>query len=450
MSAPGGPVVGRLGGVAPGVLAISVAAPQAVAGAGAAGVAAVVGLGGFLLVFAFAYAALARRIPEAGGLYAGVARGLGRPFGLGATWLGLAAYHAVQAGLYGVVGAVAAPLVEAPWWVVAGGCWLAVAVAGLLPVRVAAALVGLVVLAEAVVVGWRTSVHLRAAGLPGWSVWQPDVSRPELGVLLLAGALAFVGFETVAAYGSEARRAGAVPRAAYGSIVVLTLLFGAVAVGTGALPGWTATPVRWLLVAGLAAGALAVQLAVVRLLAALGRERVFPAGLSGLRVASLVQSAASGLILGAFVVLRTDPAGGWAARLGVAGGLGVLVLLLGVGLAALFLLNRQPAGEGLVRRLVAPLISVVGFGTLVWLGAVHHGFLLVAATAPVLVGLAHAAALRMTQPVVYAGIGLGGRVVVVAPDPAAAIAAIEPPVVAHPRMPGAHRPERITRDEIAG
>ncbi len=492
MSAPAASATGRLGGVVPGVLAVAVAAPQGVGGA-VAPLVVMVGLGVFLLV-AFAYATLARQVPEAGGLYAYVARGLGRPAGLGAAWLSLAAYHAVQAGLYGVVGAVAAPLVDVPWWVVAGACWGAVAVAGLLPVRVTAALVGLVVLAEVAVAGWRTVVHVRAQGWPGWAAWQVDVPRPELGLLLLGGALAFVGFETVAAYGAEARRskaetresgaeargsgAGArggraVPRAAYGAILVLTLLFAAVAVGSGELPGWTVVPGRWLLVAGLVAGALAVHLAVVRLLAALGRERVFPAGLGGLRAASLTQSASSGLILGAFVALGTDPAGGWAGRLGLAGGLGVLVLLVGTALAALFVLNRQPAGEGPVRRLVAPVIAVLGLGTLVWLGAVHHGFLLVAATAPMLVGLAHAAALRLTQPVVYAGIGLGGRVIVVTPDPAAltavpgpaALTAVPGPaaltagperdapesaVVAHPRMPGAHRPERISRGETAG
>jgi hypothetical protein len=411
-------------------VALAAALPSATAGKPVL----VAGAGMFLLVFASAYAGPARRVPEAGGLYAVIAQGLGRPAGLGAAWLALAAYHSLQACLYGMTGAVAAPLLDAPWWAVAGGCWLLVTVAGQLPVRGAVSLIVVVVLGGIVVTALRATMDL---GAVDWAV-----GRADLGALLLAGVLAFTGFETVTAFDG---------RAPYAGIVLLTLIFGALSLGTGPLPAWAVTPAGWVTVAGLVAGALAVQLTVVRYLAALGREHVFPAGLTRPRAGSLTQSVASGLILGAFVALGTDPAGGWAARLGLAGCLGVLLLLLGAALAALFFLNRRPAGEGLWRRLVAPVLASVGFGTLVWLALVHHGYLLAAAAAPILVGLAHALALRLTQPVVYAGVGLGGRAIVVAPNPAA----IEAPrtvvaVVAHPRMPGAHRPDRVRRRELTG
>ncbi|WP_306207373.1 hypothetical protein [Actinoplanes sp. RD1] len=402
-------------------VAVAVASSRATAGETVI----VAGAGLFLLVFASAYAGAARRMPDAAGLYAPIAQGLGRPAGLGAAWLALAAYHSVQAGLYGMTGAAAAPLLDAPWWAVAGACWLLVTICGQLPVRVAVGLIVLAVLGQIVVTALRATMDV---GGVDWTV-----NRSALGALLLAGVLAFVGFETAAAFG----------RTGTGGILLLTVIFGALSLGTGPLPAWAATPAAWVTVAGLAAGALALQLTVVRYLAALGREHVFPAGLTRPRVAALTQSVAAGLILGAFVALRIDPAGGWAARLGLAGALGVLLLLLGTALAALFLLNRRPAGDGLWHRLVAPVVAVVGLGTLVWLAAVHHGYLLAAASAPILVGLAHALALRLTQPVVYAGVGLGGRVIVVAPDPA-------PLEAARPRAaigPGAHRPERVRRRE---
>jgi hypothetical protein len=63
-----------------------------------------------------------------------------------------------------------------------------------------------------------------------------------------------------------------------------------------------------------------------------------------------------------------------------------------------------------------------------------------------LLGLMHAVVLRARNPVAYAGIGLGGAVVVITPrsplvpetgdEP-------EPPLIPRQRTPGAHRPERV-------
>jgi hypothetical protein len=51
----------------------------------------------------------------------------------------------------------------------------------------------------------------------------------------------------------------------------------------------------------------------------------------------------------------------------------------------------------------------------------------------VLFGISYGCALRALRPIVYAGIGLGGTAVVVVP------------AIPGPRVPGAHRPERINR-----
>src|SRR5215208_2020936 len=69
-------------------------------------------LGLVLLLFCVGYAAMARRAPNAGALYALIARGLGRPVGIGAAWVALNSYNALQIGLYGAVGLAAAPLLD--------------------------------------------------------------------------------------------------------------------------------------------------------------------------------------------------------------------------------------------------------------------------------------------------------------------------------------------------
>ena len=66
-----------------------------------------IGLGVVLLLFGVGFVAMSRHIPNTGALYAYVAQGLGRPLGLGAAWLALVAYSALQISLYGLVGAAA-------------------------------------------------------------------------------------------------------------------------------------------------------------------------------------------------------------------------------------------------------------------------------------------------------------------------------------------------------
>jgi amino acid transporter len=124
-----------------------------------------------LLLFTVGYAAMARRSPNAGALYSFIARGLGRPTGIGAAWLALLSYNALQIGLYGAVGLAAAPIldgwfgVSAPWWMVAGGCWIVVTLCGLLRAEIVGAILALVVLAEvAVITGYGAAGLLDPAG----------------------------------------------------------------------------------------------------------------------------------------------------------------------------------------------------------------------------------------------------------------------------------------------
>ncbi|BCJ52635.1 hypothetical protein Asp14428_41100 [Actinoplanes sp. NBRC 14428] len=80
----------------------------------------------------------------------------------------------------------------------------------------------------------------------------------------------------------------------------------------------------------------------------------------------------------------------------------------------------------------------MGFGALAYLAYLNFPDLIAVAGGIVLLGLLYGLVLRFARPVVYAGIGLGGAAVVVAPSPSAV-------VLPQPRTPGAHRPERINR-----
>lgn len=151
----------------------------------------------------------------------------------------------------------------------------------------------------------------------------------------------------------------------------------------------------------------------------------------------------TGAAIGAGAYAVPDPAV-LAERLTVAGGLGILVLLLATALSALLFLNRQPNGESAWARFVAPGLATVALGSLTYLACDSVPVPeIVAASAAILLGGLHGLALRLGSPVVYAGIGLGGAAVVVAP-------ASVPVVIPAQRRPGAHRPERVKGEELTG
>ncbi|MCU7729758.1 APC family permease [Actinoplanes sp. KI2] len=445
-----------------------------------------------LLFFAAGYAAMAHRAPYAGAIYSYVSRGLGRPAGVAAAWLALGSYLAVQLGLYGIAGVAAAPLlhtwfhVEAQWWMVSAGCWLLVALGGTIRVEILSGVLALLVLAEfAVAAGFATANVIAPAGdrfarasfLPAHPA---AIDRPALGLLLAVGALAFVGFETTGTYAEETmrprREAG---QATYATVVVLGLLLAfcswSVLAGAGPdqvtalarargpelvfdlagarLAPWAVTTGRAVLLAALVAAALSLHNAMARYLYALAREHLLPAPLartaartSAPRAASLTQSVAAGAALAAIALAGVRSPAVLAHRLTVAGGLGVLVLLLATSLAALLHLNRVPNGEGAWGRFLAPILSTVALGTLGYLAFWNIPSLLgvppesalvwlvpAALTAVAGAGLVHGVALRGARPSLYAGIGQGGTAVIVTPR------------VPRSREPGAHRPERVNR-----
>lgn len=65
-----------------------------------------------LLLFAVGFCAMSRHVPNAGAFYAYVREGLGRAPGLGAAFLALVTYTAVQLAVYGYLGAALDGLVQ--------------------------------------------------------------------------------------------------------------------------------------------------------------------------------------------------------------------------------------------------------------------------------------------------------------------------------------------------
>ena len=305
-------VAQSVGAIAP--TAAMVTTPALIAaGAGAGAVwSALIGSLAVLLV-ASAITVFARRMAAPGSLYAFVAQGLGPAWAFGAGCALLVGYACVSVASFGGSALYLASLAEDLGLPSGPGVHVAVVLAvaaavGVLVLRgvrtASVVLVGLEVLAVAVIVG----VVGQLLALPGGRLPLADLAPARLDVSAVAAGVvtavvAFIGFESSTSLAPEVRRPLSVlPRALTWTVVGTSVLFvvGTYAVvgafiRTGVDPAAAAMPVDELVVASgitmpgplldLAAATsfiactLASTTALVRLLFAMGTERMAPAAL---------------------------------------------------------------------------------------------------------------------------------------------------------------------------
>ena len=463
----------RLGPFAIGAAIASSVAPLTVVALVVSSALAVTGLLGFpiaiiavaaiLLIFVVGFLAMARHIPNAGAFGAYVAHGIGRPFGVGTSWFALATYTSFQLCCYGGLGAaIGAPLLNAwfgfdvPWYVLAFAAWILVGVLGANEVKLSEKVLVVLVVAETVLVMLYSVAIMFGPGFAftGAALSLDNLWGPSAGVLIVLGMTAFAGVEQSAVYIEESKDPKrTIPVATYATIATIAavyilaswvqisaggpqvidrattegadLFFNQAAVVLGDL---TVNVGRLLLGTGLIAALLAFHNAIARYTFALGREGVLPrlfgrtTAKGAPRNASLAQTAVAFVVLVAYAVAGWDPLVQLFYWGSTSGGLGVLLLYTLTSIAVIGFFARNPRGEGLWQRLVAPLIATIillflaylAVDNLATLFGVEPGTgparivpiaLLVVFAAGTLWGLI----LKRTRPQVYEGIGRGTR-----------------------------------------
>jgi amino acid transporter len=270
-------------------------------------------IGALLILFSAGYVAMARHIENAGAFYAFVARGIGRPVGVGAAWVALLSYCALAIGLYGLIGVAAAPLLEqwfgiaVAWWVPAFACWLIVSTLGLQAVDLNGKVLAVLLTLEIGVIAVFSVSNLfnpaENAGSVLTALSPGELFGSGTGALLVLAVLGFVGFEAATVYSEESRDPKrTVPTATYVSVAILAVLYGlaswAMTVATGSdnivdasreqeigvifnlageqLGGTAVLIAEVLLVTSILAAAISFHNTVARYMFALGRERVLP------------------------------------------------------------------------------------------------------------------------------------------------------------------------------
>jgi amino acid transporter len=367
-----------------------------------------------LLCFSVGYAAMSRHVVNTGGFYTYLLRGLGRPPAVGGAFVAVLSYSAVTIGLVGAFAyfaqlIAAAHGVDLPWPVWAAAAIAVLGVLGYHEIELSARLLAVLMLAEvAVLVVLDVAIvgHRGAAALPAESFSPHAFLAPGLGVAMMFAFMSFIGFESAALYGEEARQpTRSVPVATYASVLLIGVFYTVtswVAVGgvgpdrlvesaqkdlgnlfftlTGQYVGSVATEVLQVLVCtSLLAATLALHNGASRYLFALGREHVLPGALGRIHPkhgnphrASLTLTAATVVVVSCFAVAGLDPYTSLSTSMVGLGTLGIVVLQAAAALSVIGFFRRRPDRHWW-RTLVAPLVGFAGLSAAVVLLVANFG-----------------------------------------------------------------------------
>jgi len=365
-----------------------------------------------LICFCVGYAAISRRVVNAGGFYTYISCGLGRPPAVGGGLVAVVAYNTASVGLLGAF-AYFAQLVAAshglnlPWEVWAGAGLIAVGVLGYRQIDVSARVLAVAMCCEVgVLVLLAAAILVRHGGsaLPSTSFAPHTVTGVGSGVSMMFAFISFIGIESAALYGEEARDPErSVPRATYTAVSLIALFYGFIswvavgAVGPGRvqqvatnelgdlffrlsddyLTTWLTTVMQVLLCLSLFAGWLALHNAANRYMFVLGRERVLPGwlGTAHRRLgaphrASVVQTVFSLVVAAAFAAAGLDPYLGLTTSMLGVGTLGIVVLQALACLSVLGFFRRRPDRHWW-RTGLAPVLGFAGLAVATWLVVVN-------------------------------------------------------------------------------
>lgn len=445
-----------------------------------------------LVLFAVGYAQMSRRVVNTGAFYTYVAMGLGKPVGVGAAFVAMAAYVSMTIGMAGAFGyflsLIAQSLgISVSWVPLSAVGIVATGVLGYRSIDLSSKILGALMVAEiGVLAAFDLAVvaHRGFAALPAASFAPHVVFGPGFAVALMFAYTSFIGFESAALYGEEAREpARSIPAATYASVAligVFYLITGWVTVGAmGAdqarglaasqggqllftllsryLGPAAADVAGALLCTSLLASYLAIHNAATRYIFALAREKLLPPSLGRFNAARYAPSnaslAVSGLTVACIAVFAVSGADPYRlvfpALIGMAT-LGVIVLqaFAAVAIIAYF---RRHKGAGAWTTVVAPALGGAGLVVAVALVVSHFALLTQLDIAwinrlPALyaalfaIGAAFALWLKQNRPSVYAGLAVSdlraqaervaprprsydGRVCIVGAGPAGLVAA---------------------------
>jgi amino acid transporter len=414
-------------------------------------------LGIVLALFAVGYAAMSRHVTNAGAFYAYVARGLGKVQAVGAAFVALIAYNAMQIGIYGLFGVAMGAFMSDKlgitldwwWWCLIGGA--VIGVLGVLQIDLNARVLAVLLILEVIVVALFDFAILADPGPEGitGTGFDPGVSfGTAVGATLTFCVASFVGFESAALYSEEVKDPKrTVARATYIAIGLIAVFYalsswlvgiaagpnvivdpaalGAAGFGTPDAPDPTTVlfitgadrlgafwgdSASLLFATSLFAALLSFHNAVARYAFALGRENVLPRVFSRVHdrtgapyIASITQTVLALTVVAVFALADADPVLKLFTWLTNLGALGVLLLMAVTSFAVVSYFRRRPdTGVSSWAGTIAPAIAGVALLVVLVLGVLNFNVLITSATD------APTDTMAIVLPVILFGAGLLG------------------------------------------
>lgn len=376
-----------------------------------------------LLLFAVGFTAMSPQIRNAGAFYSYISQGLGKPLGVGGSFMAALAYNSMTICLiagfsvYGEGLLLSLFNLAVPWWIIAAVGTIGVGLLGYFKVTMGAKVLGVALLLEVLILVIYQVAIFGSGKVETLTVemFNPAVMLdPGFGAMLVLTAGGFIGFEATALYAEEVKDPKrTVPRATYIAIGFLGLFYtfsvwcifvaygpeGALAVAASDdvenltfmsisyfVGVWLADVGQLLLCTSAFAAALAFHNAASRYHFTMAREGLLPRGVRTVSAKQgsplggvVLQVAITVVVLGFAVLAQADPylvVFLWSAAPGVLGIL-LLEMITAVAVVAFFWKDRR--GYSIGRVFIAPALSAIGLAVLIVL-AVSQVDLLTAAS----------------------------------------------------------------------
>jgi amino acid transporter len=392
-------------------------------------------LGIVLALFSVGYAAMSRHVANAGAFYSYIAKGLGKVQGVGAAFIALLAYNAMQVGIYGLFGVAMGAFMADKigitldwyWWCLIAGA--VIGLLGVLQIDLNARVLAVLLILEVIVVALFDFAIVADPGPQGLTTvaFNPSVAfGTAVGATLTFCVASFVGFESAALYSEECRDPKkTVARATYIAIALIagfyaisSWLLGVAAgpdtminpdklVAAGFATNGGPDPTTVLFITGasrlgafwgdaasllfatsLFAALLSFHNAVSRYAFALGREGVIPRAFGRVNprtgspyVASITQTVLAVTVVIVFAIAGADPVLKLFTWLTNLGALGVLALMAATSFAVVgYFRKHSEAGLGAWSATIAPVLAGIALLTIFILGVLNFNVLITSAT----------------------------------------------------------------------
>lgn len=410
-----------------------------------------------LLIFSVGLGAIVKAVPKPGAFFTYIGYGLGRPMGVGASWVALLCYTAVQVAVYAYLGAslsldvTTLGLPSAPWWVYSVGALAIIGFLGYRAIQLSARVLSVLLVGEvglSLALAFAIVFQGGAEGLSLVPFTVPAFTSGSPGVGLMMAVAGYIGFESTAVYRDEARDPDkTIPRATFLAVIAIGLLYSFVS--WALVMGWGpdkivdvaaanttglildtamkylgtvgAVLIQTFLLTSLFACALSFHNVITRYQHAMGGINLLHPRVGSVHekhgspsFSSLIQSATAAVVLIFLTAIGWDPVLQIFTWLSGISTIAVLVLMALTSVAVIVYFARRGTGgvANLWQARIAPIVAAVGlvaiagiviayFPALVGGGWDLASILLATVPVALVIGIVQALVIKRTRPVEY-------------------------------------------------